>query len=86
MDVLGTIIRCDDLTSPVILRVVPVYVKGATVVYTFALCDKTSTTTLIDETIADQVGVVGSVVPFCCKCMNKMSKKYEPSRKVKFET
>jgi hypothetical protein len=79
MDV-ASVNNTNDLTSQVILRVGPVYTKGTTVVSTFALFDEASTTTLIDET-----RVVGFVVPFCCRWMNKMSNKYETSRKVKFE-
>jgi hypothetical protein len=41
--------------------------------------------TLKDETLANQIGSDGPVSPFCCRWMNKISKKYESSRKVKLE-
>jgi hypothetical protein len=44
MDV-ASVNNSNDLTSQVILRVVPVYIKGTTVVSRFALYDEASNTT-----------------------------------------
>jgi hypothetical protein len=48
-----------------------------------ALCDKASTTTLIDHQTAKCIGLQGKTVPFCCKWMSKVTKRYETSEKIR---
>jgi hypothetical protein len=70
----GSIHNTNVPASQVILRVVLVQIMAATVMNTFALCDEASTTTLIDPSFAEQIGAYGPSVPFCCRCLNKITK------------
>jgi hypothetical protein len=51
---------------------------------TFVLCDEASTTSLIDASFAEQIGTDGPELLFCYRWMNKITKKYEKSKKVPF--
>jgi hypothetical protein len=60
----GNIHNTNVPASQVILRVVPVQIMAATVMNTSALCDETSTITLIDAFLAEQIGADGPELPF----------------------
>jgi hypothetical protein len=64
----GSIHNINIIASQGILRVMPVQIMAATVMNTFALCDKASTTTLIDVSFAEQIGA--NCPEFCCRWMN----------------
>jgi hypothetical protein len=72
--------------SQTILRIVPIIIKAVTEIDTFALCDEASTTTLIDQVVADQIGASGALVlPYRCQWMNKTTKRFDKSKKVTVE-
>jgi hypothetical protein len=60
----GSIHNTNVPASHVILRVVPLHSMAANDMYTFALCDEASTTTLIDASFAEQIGADGLELPF----------------------
>jgi hypothetical protein len=71
--------------SQVILRIVPVKIRGKTTIETYALCDEASTLTLIDHQTAKCIELQGTTVLFCCKWMSKVTKRYDTPEKVEFE-
>jgi hypothetical protein len=68
----------DENKSQVILRIVPVKIKGKTTIETYALCDEASTTTLIDHQTAKCIGLQGTTV-------SKVTKRYDTYEKIGFE-
>jgi hypothetical protein len=82
---MDTVNVIDENKSQVILRIVPVKIRRKTTIETYVLCDKASTTTLIDHQTAKCIGPQRKTVPFCCKWMSKVSKRYDTSEKVGFE-
>jgi hypothetical protein len=50
--VMDTVNVIDENKSQVILRIVPVKIRGKTTIATYALCDEASTATLIDHQTA----------------------------------
>jgi hypothetical protein len=75
----------DENKCKVILRIVPVKIRGKTTIETYDLCVETSTTTLIGHQTAKCIGLQGTTVPFCCEKMSKVTKRYDTSEKVGFE-
>ena len=69
----------------VLLRILPVRIYGPTShVDIFALLDSGSTVTLIDEKVADLVGLTGPKEPLCLQWTNDQSQCEEDSRAVQF--
>jgi hypothetical protein len=83
--VMDTVNVIDENKNQVILRIVPVKIRGKTKIKTSALCDEASTTTLIDHQTAKCIGLQETIVLFCCKWMSKVTKRYITSEKIGFE-
>jgi hypothetical protein len=72
--------------SQVLLRVLPVLLKGPKGnVEVHALCDEGSTVTLLEEDIADLLGLQGPQQSLCLQFLGKDGKKMENSRKVEVQ-
>jgi hypothetical protein len=80
----GSIHNNNVPASQVILKVVPVQIMAATARNSFVLCDGASMTSLVDASFAEQIGTDGPELLFCYRWMNKITKKYEKSKKVPF--
>jgi hypothetical protein len=81
----GDTMNINTDSSQALLRVVPIQIRAATVLNTFAICDEGSTNTLIDESMAEKIGADGPKLPYCCRWMDKTTKQFENSKKVSFE-
>ncbi|XP_035918481.1 uncharacterized protein LOC118516615 [Anopheles stephensi] len=73
-------------SSKVFFRIVPVTVYGpASTVTTFAFLDECSSMTLVDEDLAEELGVEGEVEPLCIRWTGDTTRVEAGSRRVNFE-
>ncbi|KAG5887850.1 hypothetical protein JTB14_005616 [Gonioctena quinquepunctata] len=69
----------------ILLRIIPVKLRGRKKeISTFALLEA-ATTTMIDSRIAQEIGLDGPLEPLCYQWLNNVSKSEENSRKVSLE-
>jgi hypothetical protein len=84
-----TLIHVDESavrTKAVLLRIVPVVLKGPTGEFsTFALLDDASTVTMVDNSVAEKIGVQGPASTLCCVWTKKKVQVEENSKKVSID-
>lgn len=74
----------DNQNLKIMLRIVPVLLGGfnGRVVETFVLLDEASTVSLIEEKLADELGLEGETVPLCLQWTSDIKNKEMNSRVV----
>jgi hypothetical protein len=84
-DGVGTV-TSTSVSNRAFLRIIPVRVKGPKAeLQVYALCDEGSTVSLIDQEVAEQLGLEGKVQPLCMQFVGKDTKSLQSSRAVQLK-
>jgi hypothetical protein len=84
-DGVGTV-TSTSVSNRAFLRIIPVRVRGPKAeLQVYALCDEGSTVSLIDQEVAEQLGLEGKVKPLCMQFVGKDTKSLQSSRAVQLK-